>query len=249
MCTVPRWPGAAHTSPRRGAAGGGRDRREVPAAVTPQPTHHFWLLLVALAALLIGYPYFDNSRTGAFLGGVASFLTLSGAIFAVRTKRWSFWVALALALATVVASARAFLGGVRGDWVVEATFTAFYAFIAIAVFIEVIRTSRVTSDTMYGAVCVYLLVGMAFGSLYDLIETLHPGSFQINVDTAVSAEIRWRTLIFFSFMTLTTIGLGDVTPKSVQAQSLTSIEGVIGVLYLAVLIARIVGIYARRPSE
>jgi hypothetical protein len=217
--------------------------------VTPQPTHHFWLLLVALAALLIGYPYFDNSRTGAFLGGVASLLTLTGAIFAVRTKRWSLWVALALALATVAASATAFLGGVRGDWVVEATFSAFYAFIAIAVFIEVITTSRVTSDTMYGAVCVYLLVGMAFGSLYDLIETLHPGSFQINVDTAVPAEIRWRTLIFFSFMTLTTIGLGDVTPTSVQAQSLTSIEGVIGVLYLAVLIARIVGMYARRASE
>jgi len=215
----------------------------------PQPTHHFWLLLVALAALLIGYPYFENNRAGAFLGGVTSLLTLTGAIFAVRTKRWTLWIALALALATVAASAKAFLGGVRGDWIVEATFTAFYAFIAVAVFIEVITTSRVTSDTMYGAVCVYLLVGMAFGSLYDLIETLQPGSFQINVDAAVPAVIRWRTLIFFSFMTLTTIGLGDVTPTTVQAQSLTSIEGVIGVLYLAVLIARIVGMYARRPSE
>ena len=223
--------------------------REVPAAVAPQPTHHFWLLLVALAALLIGYPYFENSRTGAFLGGVTSLLTLMGAIFAVRANRWTLWIALTLALATVAASATAFLGGVRGDWVVEATFSAFYAFMAVAVFIEVITTSRVTSDTMYGAVCVYLLVGMAFGSLYDLIETLHPGSFQINVDTAVPAEIRWRTLIFFSFMTLTTIGLGDVTPTTVQTQSLTAIEGVIGVLYLAVLIARIVGMYARRASE
>ncbi len=141
------------------------------------------------------------------------------------------------------------MGGVRGDWIVEATFTAFYAFTTVAIFIEVIRTRRVTTDTMYGAVCVYLLVGMTFGSLYDLIETINPGSFQINVDTAGIAEIRWRTLIFFSFMTLTTIGLGDVTPTTVQAQSLTSIEGVIGVLYLAVLIARIVGVYARRTSE
>jgi hypothetical protein len=223
--------------------------REAASAETPEPTHHFWLLLIALAALLIGYPYFGNSRTGTFLGGVTSLLTLTGAIFAVRTKRWSLWVALALALATVAASTRAFLGGVRGDWLVEATFTAFYFFIAVAVFLEVIRTRRVSSDTMYGAVCVYLLVGMAFGSLYDLVETLHPGSFQINVDAAGPTDIRWRTLIFFSFMTLTTIGLGDVTPVTVQAQSLTSIEGVIGVLYLAVLIARIVGMYARRTSE
>jgi len=128
--------------------------REVPAAADPQPTHHFWLLLVALAALLIGYPYFENSRAGAFLGGVTSLLTLTGAIFAVRTNRWTLGVALALALATVAASAKAFLGGVRGDWVVEATFTAFYAFIAVSVFLEVIKTRQVTSDTMYGAVCI-----------------------------------------------------------------------------------------------
>ena len=62
------------------------------------------------------------------------------------------------------------------------------------------------------------------------------------------ADIRWRTLIFFSFMTLTTVGFGDITPATPQAQSLTSIEGVIGVLYVAVLIARVVGIYARRPA-
>jgi hypothetical protein len=223
--------------------------REVPTAAAPPPSHHYWLLLIALAALMVGYPYFENSRTGAFLGGVTSLLTLTGAIFAVRTNRWTLGVALVLAIATVAASATAFAGGVRGDWVVEATFTAFYAFTTVAIFIEVIRTRRVTTDTMYGAVCVYLLVGMTFGSLYDLIETINPGSFQINVDTAVPAEIRWRTLIFYSFMTLTTIGLGDVTPTTVQAQSLTSIEGVIGVLYLAVLIARIVGMYARRTSD
>ena len=65
------------------------------------------------------------------------------------------------------------------------------------------------------------------------------------MDTAVPAEIRWRTLIFFSFMTLTTIGYGDITPVTAQAQSLVAIQGTIGVLYVAVLVARIVGIYAR----
>lgn len=221
---------------------------DAPAGATAPPARRFGLLLIALVALLIGYPYFENTRTGAFLGGVTSLLALTGGVYAARTNRWTFGVALVLALATTAASARAFLGGVRGDAVVEATFSAFYAFMTVAVVFEVIRTRRVTSDTMYGAVCVYLLVGMTFGSLYDLIETLHPGSFQINVDTAGPAEIRWRTLIYFSFMTLTTIGLGDVTPVTTQAQSLVSIEGVMGVLYVAVLIARVVGIYGRRAS-
>ena len=70
--------------------------REVPAAAAPQPSHHYWLLLIALAALMIGYPYFENSRTGAFLGGVTSLLTLKGAIFAVRTNRWALRVAIGL---------------------------------------------------------------------------------------------------------------------------------------------------------
>jgi len=222
---------------------------EAPAGAAAQPEHRFWLLLIALVALLIGYPYFENTRTGAFLGGVTALWALIGGVYAVRGNPRTFGVALVLALATAAASARAFLAGVRGDYVVEATFSAFYAFTTVAVFFEVIRTRRVTSDTLYGAVCVYLLVGMTFGSLYDLVETLHPGSFQINVLTEGPAEIRWRTLIYFSFMTLTTIGLGDVTPVTTQTQSLASIEGVIGVLYVAVLIARVVGVYARRISD
>lgn len=230
-------------------ASGDTSTREDPAGTVAPREHRFGLLLFALVALLIGYPYFEDTRAGAFFGGVTSLGALIGGVYAVRANRRTFGVALVLALATAAASARAFLAGIRGDPVVEATFSAFYAFATVAIFFEVIKTRRVTSDTLYGAICVYLLVGMTFGSLYDLIETLHPGSFQINVHTAGPAEIRWRTLIFFSFMTLTTIGLGDVTPVTTQAQSLVSIEGVIGVLYVAVLVARIVGVYARRASH
>jgi hypothetical protein len=220
---------------------------EAPTGAAP-PARRFWLLLIALVALLVGYPYFENTRTGAFLGGVTALWALIGGVYAVRANRWTFRVALVLALATAAASARAFLGGVRGDPTVEAIFSAFYGFMTVAVFLEVIEERRVSSDTIYGAICVYLLVGMTFGSLYDLVETIHPGSFQINVETAGPAVVRWRTLIFFSFMTLTTIGFGDVTPVTTQAQSLVAIEGVMGVLYVAVLIARVVGIYARRRA-
>ena len=93
-------------------------------------------------------------------------------------------------LVTIGASVTAYLGGARGHPIVEASFSIFYAFATLAVFLEVIRTARVTPDTLYGAVCVYLLVGLTFGSLFDMIETLRPGSFQINVDAAVP-EIHW----------------------------------------------------------
>jgi len=103
-----------------------------PARAAEPPEHRFWLLLIALVALLIGYPYFENTRTGAFLGGVTALWALIGGVYAVRANRRTFGVALVLALATAAASARAFLGGVRGDAVVEATFSAFYAFMTVA---------------------------------------------------------------------------------------------------------------------
>jgi hypothetical protein len=226
----------------------GERKAPIDAGETPT-TRRFLLLLIALLAILLGYPYFGNTRTGAFLGGITALLALTGAVHAVRANPRTFRIALTLALATAAASVTAFLGGSRGNPVVEATYTLFYGFTTVAVFLEVIEIRRVTADTMYGTVCVYLLVGMTFGNLFDLIETLHPGSFQINVDTAAPVEIGWRTLIFFSFMTLTTIGLGDVTPATTQTQALTAIEGVIGVLYVAVLIARTVGLYARRAAD
>ena len=135
-------------------------------------------------------------------------------------------------------------GGVRGDPLVEGAFSLFYAFTTIAVFAEVVRTKDITADAIFGAVCVYLLTGVTFGTVYDLIETLNPGSFRINV-SVVDDHVGWRTLIFFSFMTLTTIGYGDIAPATFQTQSLASIEGVIGVLYVAVLIARLIGVYSQ----
>jgi hypothetical protein len=87
------------------------------------------------------------------------------------------------------------------------------------------------------------LGGLTFGSLYDLVETLRPGSFCINVEMGLDGYIGFRQLLFYSFMTLAAIGYGDITPATTQAQSMAIIEGVVGVFFVAVLIARIVNAY------
>ncbi len=89
---------------------------------------------------------------------------------------------------------------------------------------------------------VYLLIGITFGSLYDLVETIEPGSFRLNF-YGTDDTVGFRRLLFFSFMTLTSIGYGDITPATDQAQSLAILEGVAGVLYVAVLVARVVNAY------
>jgi len=202
-------------------------------------------LLIALSVLLVGYPYLPDNEFGAFLGGFISLGLLISSVYVVRTSKGIFTGALVLALAAASTSAVALARGYRGDPLVEGAFPLFYAYMTIAIFLEVIKSRRVNADTILGIVCVYLLIGVTFGTLYDLIETLQPGSFHLNAVTGGGERIGWRTLIFFSFMTLTTVGYGDIIPATSQAQSLAIIEGVIGVLYVAVLIARIVGIYSQ----
>jgi hypothetical protein len=207
--------------------------------------HRFLYLLIALGVLLLGYPWPQDTAFGAFLGGMMSLGLLIAGVYAVSTHRHAFIGAGILALAAATGSIVDVVQGVRSQPVVEGLFFLFYAFTTIVIFWEVIRTKQVEADTVRGIVCVYLLIGIAFGTLYDFIETIRPGSFVLD---GVS-YLGFRQLVYYSFMTLTTIGYGDITPATYQAQSLAAIEGVIGVLYVAVLVARVVGIYSSRPVE
>ena len=211
--------------------------------------NRFVLLLLVLIVLLIAYPYFPDNQLGAFLGALMSLILLVSGVYAVRMNKRTHIVASILAFLAGSASVMALARGTRGHPLVESAFFLFQAFTTVVIFLEVIKAKQVTKETIYGIVCVYLLIGVTFGTLYDLNETLQPGSFQINVSVEGKDSIRWRDMIFFSFMTLTTIGYGDITPVTTQAQSLALIEGVIGVLYVAVLVARMVGIYSQTDGN
>lgn len=117
-------------------------------------------------------------------------------------------------------------------------FIVFYVFTLIHVLAYVLRGVEITRDKLYGAISVYLLVGLAWAAAYALLQAVAPGSF-----TSASDK---PDLIFFSFVTLTTLGYGDITPVTGPARSLALLEAVTGVLYLAVLVARLVSAY--RPS-
>jgi len=223
---------------------------------TFEPTHEgkwtssrFLLLLLALIILLLGYPYMPDNLLGAFLGGMMSLLLLVAAIFAVRTHKYALLGACALAVIIIILSVWAFVSGVRGHPLVEASFFLFYALTTTVIFVEVIREREVTRNILTGIVCVYLLIGTAFATLFDFVETIHPGSFQFNTINAGDAPMRWRNLLYYSFTTLTTTGYGDVTPASTHAQSLSIIEGIIGVLFVAVFVARLIGMYNYKKKD
>lgn len=217
-------------------------------AHTRRRTRFTWLF-TALMVMLVAYPYFGDHTRGAALGGVMSLIVLSAGVYALRTQRKTMIVAGIFALLALGAALHSLIGGIRGSVWGEAGFTAYYSFVTVAVFREALRLRGFSRDAILGIVSVYLLIGIAYGSLFDLIETLQPGSFRFNLDLGVEASLGFRSLLFFSFMTLTSIGYGDITPVTAQAQSLAILEGVTGVLYVAVLVARIVNAYQASHHE
>jgi len=109
---------------------------------------------------------------------------------------------------------------------------------------RVVHDRIVTLDTVAGAACAYFLLGVVWGDLFLLVERWRPGSFAIPTGWMVGPGRDLRSaLMYFSFATLTTLGYGDIRPTDAAAGSLCAAEAFIGQLYLAIMIARMVGLY------
>jgi hypothetical protein len=115
----------------------------------------------------------------------------------------------------------------------------FYCYVAWTILRFVVTAEEVTRDLLFGAVSVYLLLGLCFGVGYVLIDESVPGSFRV----ADGSEFTSATAFYYSYSTLTTTGYGDVTPHTVPARSAAIIEMALGPLYLAVTVARLVSNY------
>jgi hypothetical protein len=198
----------------------------------------FHYLLASLILLLAVYPYVSAGPTGpAALRALTSFVLITG-IYAVSDRRRQIVIAALLAVPAFG------LGWLRVFTSAPALSTAesifavlFYAFTALICLKRVVRARRVTSDTISGAISVYLLMGLTWATAYDLVETITPGSF---ASSQPDATFTFPAFIYYSFVTLATLGYGDITPLTDQARSLALLETVSGTLYIAVLIARLV---------
>ena len=112
----------------------------------------------------------------------------------------------------------------------------------------ILRTRTVTRDVVYAAATVYLLLGGVFTVAMGVVETMQPGSF-VDGSATPGALLEWQQIIYFSYVSLTTAGYGDILPISWWARALATLESVVGVLYLAVIMARLVGLYAVEAEQ
>ena len=113
----------------------------------------------------------------------------------------------------------------------------------------VARAERVTHDTIYGALSVYLLMGIAWAAACSLLVTIHPGAIVMDAARHRNHGMDWSDCVFYSFVTLTSQGNGDIVAMTAQARSLFILEAVSGAMFIAVLVARLVALYSSGKSQ
>jgi hypothetical protein len=122
---------------------------------------------------------------------------------------------------------------------------AFFAFTAVRFFAYLANSRSIQRTHLYTAVSIYLLIGYTWAALYCAWDVFYPGSIQLGSQTTNHQSV----LLYFSLVTLSTIGYGDVVPLSGEARMLAVLEGVTGVLYIAVTVGILVSSYRRGPDQ
>jgi len=116
----------------------------------------------------------------------------------------------------------------------------FFAIVTYSSLVKTLSQKSINSNVLFGASCIYLLLGLLWAYIYALIYLFNPNSFAYSIS---HAPLVARDLLYFSFITLTTVGFGDIVPLTNTAQTVTFLEAVMGQLYLAILIGQLVGLY------
>ena len=123
-------------------------------------------------------------------------------------------------------------------------------FFSVTILGHVLRSGRITADKIFAAICVYMLIGYAWAFAYALLDEMQPGSFAVLAETPrpdYAAQV--MQLRYFSFTTLTTVGYGDILPRSPATRTMAVLEAVMGQIYLTVLVARLVGLHIVQASS
>ena len=214
------------------------------------PSHAFQRLLVTQVALILVYPLLGESLGINFLLGAFLVLALYGGVSVMVQRPLVMWITIVLGVIFIgcywigeAMSLHRFRvwGGVWG--------AAFFWFVAVALMKYVFfMRSRVDVDLIYGAVSIYLLIGSGFGELFGAFAMANADTFN-GIEATGDHDGIARSMSYFSFVTLTTLGYGDISPAVHYVKVLAYVEGIIGQFYLAVLVARLVGSHIAQSQD
>lgn len=203
------------------------------------------LLAVQLLGVLV-YPFLDESPAGRAAVSTFALVVLFLAVRAVRATPALTWVALLLGVPIVALTILEVLepGNTTIQLWSSVVHAAFYFYTSLALLQYLFRDRFVTPDELWATGATFTVVAWAFAYSFMAIQVLWPGSFVAAVESG--APRTWLQLLFLSFTNLTSVGLSDIAPVLPHARSWVMIEQVAGLMYVALVISRIVGLTVSR---
>ena len=207
-------------------------------------------LLIALAVLLICAPFVEELEGGRLILSVLFSLVLVAAVFAVANRKRTLAIALVLAVPAITGR---WISHFRPDVLHPAVFLVcallLLAFVIGHLLHFILGAPVVTMEVLCASIAVYLMLGLTWTVAYWLVDQVTPGgAFSFNTERG-GHSMNGFTGFYFSFITLSTVGYGDITPVSRAARWLAAMEAMTGLLYVAVLIARLVSLYSHPKSD
>jgi len=207
----------------------------------------FFFLLILLLAMLVAVPFIEDYSGFRFLIDIAITGIFIAAMYAISDKKHHLIIALFLVAPMIVSLWVDYFMTVKWAFVIgEICGIFFFGFAIINIVNFIRRENEVTKEVIYAAVVVYLLMAMLWANLYQLIETLAPGSFSMPGSQMQNDRLLF---LYFSLVTITTLGYGDMTPLTDHAAGLAAVEAFSGQIYLVVLVAWLVGMYVSKQSR
>lgn len=211
------------------------------------PKGRFMRLLVLLLGLLVLSPLFEDFFDLRALEGLFFTAVFIYAAYSFSRSKALAAAAVSLAVPAIVwfwlkpfynAQWLEISGGLCG--------TAFMAIIITATLRHIFLQQDVSADLIAGAIVAYLLMAIMWAFIYYLLEAAHPGSFSLPTGTLQTQPALFR---YFSLVTITTVGYGDITPVTPVARAFANLEAVVGQLYLVILVSWLVGMYVSKKSK
>lgn len=205
------------------------------------------LLLVQLSGMLL-YPMIEDTRGAHVIFNAFGVVILSMTVLMVRRTPGHAWISGSIAIPIIILLALQTLFGMESLLPWSSGLEALFYFYAAGSLVGyMMEDRRTTPDELFAAAATFTLLAWGFTHMFVLLQALHPGTFAAAVNASDART--WTELNYLSFALLSSTGIGDVIPLTSQARALASVEMLVGLMYLAAVVARLIGFTVSHPGH
>jgi len=204
--------------------------------------NRFQILLIFLVIYFASFPIVENLTIAKHLLNLFYLLIIFSAVFSISNTKKPLLISSSLLLFTLIFRWLHYFYQLDTFYLFELSSAClFWLYIATHILRFIIHQQHINAELVYAAIAVYFVIGLIWTSTYQIIELNNPHSFSIVNEIATKKQELFFQMWYFSMVTLTTLGYGDITPITMTARSFVILEAMTGQFYLAILIASLIG--------